>query len=246
MATYSQDFFTLHLQHSISSAEGVIPVVMEYVRPSSVIDIGCGIGTWLKVWKEKGVADFKGVDGSYVKVEQLLIPGENFETADLSKKFSLPRKFDLVSSLEVGEHIDASSSDAFVETLCGLGDLVLFSAAIPGQEGTHHINEQYPDYWAAIFEKKGFVAVDCLRQRIWDDSKISWWYRQNVVFFVRKETLSNYPALQREYERTQGSIMRLVHPDLLDIRTKQINNFRKNVANPLRAFAFSVKRIIQK
>ncbi|MEI9912656.1 MAG: hypothetical protein WDO71_25275 [Bacteroidota bacterium] len=144
----------------------------------------------------------------------------------------------------MGEHIDAKYANSYVETLCGLGDIVLFSAAIPGQEGTYHINEQYPNYWAAIFFSKGFVAIDCLRGNIWDNEKISWWYRQNVLFFVRKESLSKYEKLADEYKRTKGAVMSLVHPELLKMKDSRLSYFKKNLHNPLRTVFYYAKKVI--
>ena len=65
------------------------------------------------------------------------------------------RRFDLVNCLEVAEHLDASRADSFVDDLCALGDVVVFSAAIPGQGGTHHVNEQFQSYWQERFRRNG-------------------------------------------------------------------------------------------
>src|ERR1044072_6075262 len=104
--SYSEDFFSIHLKQSLASAEQIIPLVLNYVRPASVVDIGCGIGTWLSVWKKSNVK-ILGVDGDYVKKEQLMIDQSEFIPYDLSKKFDSPVKYDLVCSMEVGEHIAA-------------------------------------------------------------------------------------------------------------------------------------------
>jgi SAM-dependent methyltransferase len=240
--SYKEDFFALHQANSTSSANHVIPVILSYIQPDSVVDIGCGIGTWLAVWKQKGVTVL-GVDGDYVKKEQLLVSPEEFISHDLGHPFSAGKKFDLVTSLEVGEHIQPASARVFVDTLCNLGDVILFTAAIPGQGGTYHVNEQYPDYWASLFEVQGFVAIDCIRKQIWNNKNISWWYRQNILFFVKKEALSHYAALEKQYQ-PDSSVMQLVHPELLESKTKQLEYFKKNLHNPVRAAGYYLKKII--
>ena len=41
----------------------MVPLVLDLVQPKSVADIGCGIGTWLKICREHGVEEILGVDG---------------------------------------------------------------------------------------------------------------------------------------------------------------------------------------
>ncbi len=222
---YTDNFFEYHLQGAIDSAEGVIPVVKEYVVPASVIDIGCGIGAWLSVWGKNGAKDIRGVDGAYVDKEQLKIHKENFEECNLEKGYKSNRKYDLVSCLEVAEHLKGDFAELFVESQCALSDIVLFSAAIPGQEGTMHVNEQFPDYWATIFYKKGYVPVDCIRPRIWNNPKIQWWYRQNIMFFVKQDALSNYPKLKELALTDNQKVLSLVHPEMLKEKIQKISYY---------------------
>ena len=71
--------------------------------------------------------------------------------------------------LEVAEHIPPECADIFVESLTwGLAPVIMFSAAVPGQGGTLHLNEQWPAYWASKFAQHGYVLIDCLRPQLWD------------------------------------------------------------------------------
>jgi hypothetical protein len=228
------------------SAETIVPIVLGYVSPQSVIDIGCGTGTWLTAWKKQGIKDVLGVDGDYVKRDKLLVDQQEFIAHDLSTAFKPNRKYDIVTSLEVGEHIDPAHADTYVQTICDLSDVVLFSAAIPGQEGTFHINEQYPSYWASIFSKKGFVAIDCLREKIWDNNNVSWWYRQNILFFVREKALASYPALQQAHKAKGGNVPSLVHPELLKWKDDRLRYFQKNLHNPFRTVIYFGKKLVGK
>lgn len=213
---YNKDFYEDQQDGSLLSAREVWPVVFKYVRPASVIDIGCGVGTWLKALDEQHIADYLGVDGEYVRASELLIKPEKFVSHDLTRYFEAPRKFDLAISLEVGEHLPDASADQLVKTLTNAADAVLFSAALPGQTGTYHINEQWPEYWAAKFTAAGYTAIDCIRKEIWQNSRIPVWYRQNMILYVRSTLLEQpaFAALRSLADRTDPEFLTRIHPEL--------------------------------
>lgn len=194
--------------HNMIAPREVVPTIIDLVNPQSVLDVGCGTGTWLRAFEEAGVSDYMGVDGDYVDRAQLNIHSEKFIAKDLRTAWTLNRKFDLVISLEVAEHLPEESADLFVNTLVShTNETIIFSAAIPGQGGQHHINEQWPEYWQQKFMKHGFYFHDMIRPLIWDNDKIDWWYRQNV-FLVTK----------RRNDTTAS--MALVHPQQWNQRIK--------------------------
>ncbi|MCI5968659.1 hypothetical protein [Helicobacter sp.] len=96
------------------------------------------------------------------------------------------KPFTLAQSLEVAEHIDMLYAENFIDLLTSLSDIVLFSAAIPFQPGTHHINCQPPQYWADKFLARGYDCYDILRPKFWCDERIAWWYWQNSFLYVHK------------------------------------------------------------
>ena len=162
---------------------------------SSVLDVGCATGTWLKVWQGLGLADVKGIDGSYIDQTLLEIPARSFEARDLKKPFDLKRRFDLVQCLEVAEHLPSETSSELIGTLARHAErYVLFSAAPPGQGGEFHINEQSYEFWRRHFAAVGFKPYDFVRPQIVSDRNISFWYRYNVILYVRTETASALPA----------------------------------------------------
>ena len=112
----------------------------------------------------------------------------------------------------MAEHLAADYAEQLIASLVELSDVVLFSAAIPGQGGAHHVNEQWPGYWAARFGKHGYVPVDCLRRQLWANPDVDYWYAQNALIYVRRTRLEDYPALAREHELMGGSAHALVHP----------------------------------
>jgi SAM-dependent methyltransferase len=209
---YTKSFYEEHREGAKRSAEAIAPLVLELLHSRSVVDVGCGDGNWLAVFHELGVKEILGIDGDYVDKDLLQIPQEYFRTFDLTKPFDLGRVFDLAVSLEVAEHLPADCAPALVEGLTRLAPFVLFSAAIPSQGGENHVNEQWPDAWAALFQKHGYVPVDFIRKRVWENDAVEWWYAQNTLLFVRADQLELNKALKGEFERTDLNQLRLVHP----------------------------------
>lgn len=209
---YTPCFYEALRDGSKRSAEVIVPLVLEFLPVRSVVDVGCGDGSWLAVLRRLGVTDVLGIDGEYVASDLLQIPREFFQAFDLTKPFTLGRTFDLAVSLEVGEHLPADSAATFVESLIRLAPAVLFSAAIPFQGGSHHVNEQWPDKWVALFRRHNYSAVDCIRKRVWENDAVEWWYAQNTLLFVRAELLEKNALLKSESERTNTNQLRLVHP----------------------------------
>ena len=196
MYEYRADFYQYLASFAIRSAQRVVPQLAGMLPIRSVADFGCGHGAWLSVWQGAGVS-ITGVDGSYVDRRRLLIDPAYFHAADLAEPIDLGRRFDLVQSLEVAEHLPASRAQQFVDTLTAHGSCVLFSAAVPGQGGEHHVNEQPLDYWRAMFRQRGFVAIDCLRPLIFGDAEIEPWYRYNIVLYVAEDHLAHLPEMLR-------------------------------------------------
>ncbi|GHS93364.1 hypothetical protein FACS1894139_02900 [Planctomycetales bacterium] len=206
---YDEGFYSRHLAGSLSSAKTVLPLVVNLVKPQSVCDVGCGTGAWLKTCAEiAGIADENAVGFDFdVPVSQLLIKQQQYRNTDLKIPVVCERKFDLCISVEVAEHIPHKQSEIFVQSLVDLAPVILFSAAVPGQGGTEHINEQWPLYWEQIFRKKNYYGIDLLRSQIWDNNRIDWWYRQNIVLFVREDKLAELGL-----EKPQSFLLPLVHP----------------------------------
>ncbi len=213
MVIYDDKFYKdLGNTRAENTAREIVPIAIELVHPKSVLDVGCGIGLWLSVFSELGVEDIMGVDAKWLGKKLLSIPEERILLHDLTKPLNINRQFDLVVSLEVAEHLPEDSAEIFVNSLTSLGPVILFSAAIPFQGGTHHINEQWPNYWMELFRKKGFAVVDPIRKKIWQKQNIIRVYAQNTLMYVKQDMLEEYPLLKKEYEITSVSMISIVHP----------------------------------
>ena len=209
---YGSDFFSTHHPGAASSAAVIVPLLLELTGAISVVDVGCGIGTWLAEFAARGMTDSHGFDGAWVKPEQLVIPCERFTPAELGTSVPRQRTFDLAISLEVAEHLPETSADRFVESLTTLAPIVVFSAAIPMQGGTDHVNEQWPGYWAAKFAAHGFAAIDCIRERIWNAPGVEWWYAQNTILYASESAFARSAALRTLAAAQGGEPRALVHP----------------------------------
>jgi SAM-dependent methyltransferase len=196
------------------SAEVVVPLLVDLLRPASVVDVGCGVGSWLVAFEAAGVDDVLGVDGPHLDVELLKIARDKFVAADLNRGLDLTRRFDLALCLEAAGYVVAEQADPLVETLTRAAPAVVFSSAVPLQDDPRvQVNQQWPDYWAERFAARGFVAVDCLRPVIWADSRISWWFRQNMVLYVDRSKLGAYDKLRDRLEASAGPPLALIHPE---------------------------------
>ncbi len=211
---YDQAFFDSLLEGARGSARQVIPMLLEWLQPQSVIDVGCGLGAWLSVFRELGIQDYLGVDGDYVDRSHLQFPVEAFLAKDLTQPLRLDRQFDLAVSLEVAEHLPAESASILIESLTKLSDVVLFSAAVPFQGGTGHLNEQWTGYWVQLFQQYGYVAIDCLRHRLWPNEHVQPWYIQNSLLFVNFKRLEHYPYLPKPDLDTVHFPLEVVHPQI--------------------------------
>lgn len=211
---YTDRFFNSCTEGSLTSAREIVPYLRNLTECRSVVDVGCGLGTWLSVFQEQGVTDFHGFDGNYIDQSKLLIPRDHFTTADLTSPPTVARRFDLAICLEVAEHLPKSAEKTLLDFLTGLSDVVAFSASIPFQNGTGHVNEQWLEYWVASFESRGYRAVDCIRPHFWSHEQIEWWYIQNTVIYVKKAQLGRYPKINAVMNSTLRSPFSQVHPRL--------------------------------
>lgn len=219
--------------HTITSANVIVPYLLEYIEPKSVIDIGCGLGQWLQVFKNHGIAKIVGVDGSHVPKDLRKI--DNFIEFDLRhfnklRKILFPEnaiekeKFDLCINLEVAEHLPENIAQDFITFLTDLSNYILFSAAIPYQTGENHINEQPHKYWVELFKQKGYVCYDLFRRKFWNDDSVNWWYRQNMFLFVQQECRLKQMNIcaydENEY----------IHPKLFNMYVSMTKNVKQTIS----------------
>jgi len=231
---YDAAFFETLNEESERAARHVLPALFRMVRGvESLVDVGCGAGAWLAVARELGIRDSLGIDGA-PEGGKLLIPPETFRRVDLAQSLlegdAPPRRFDLALCVEVAEHLPEARAESFIAELTRLADVILFSAAIPGQGGTHHVNEQWPSYWERLFAAQGFAPFDALRPLFWEEREIPVWFRQNMILYANEagrarldfSGLTLWPA---------PPVRALVHPELWREAVEELEA-RRRVEDP--------------
>jgi putative flippase GtrA len=202
---YNNRFFDYIYESAQNSARALVGILEPALRPASVLDLGCGRGVWLAEWQRAGAADVLGVDGDYVDVSTLAVLRNAFLAADLTRPLPLARRFDLAQSLEVGEHLPENAAATLVDSLTRASDRVLFSAAVRGQGGEFHINEQPLAYWQALFAARGYTAFDCLRPRLAANRQVAPWYRYNAVLYINAAGRAGLPESILRHEVPAGA-----------------------------------------
>lgn len=192
--------------HTAEGPSAALRALFATARPASLIDVGCGTGTWLRAASELGITDYVGIDGVRLRNDQLLFPYERFVYQDLTAPWKIGRRFAAALCLEVAEHLDAVHAPSLIDSLVAHADTIYFSAACPGQLGQHHVNCQWPSFWQQLFNDRGYMCSDDARWLIWNDRTIEPWYRQNL--FVASRATDNSAGQERR-------IPAVIHPDLL-------------------------------
>jgi SAM-dependent methyltransferase len=185
---YSAEYFARTVEGP--AVESAIPIAESIVfdlAPASVVDVGCGTGALLEALRDRGCDvfgfEYSKVALAYCRQRNLAVTKFDLEKDTLSSA----RTFDVVVSMEVAEHLPASSADRYVDVLTRLAPAVVFTAAPPGQGGNDHVNEQPAAYWIAKFAERGFTLDDALSRRWrerWEKSgKVRDWYHRNLMVF---------------------------------------------------------------
>jgi hypothetical protein len=212
---YNSKFFSEIEIGSKDSAKVIVPLVLDKLKPKSVIEFGCGQGNWALEFLQNSSITYIGVDGGDISLQELSFDKSMFLSADLNKAF-FAGKYDLAVCLETAEHLLPASSRIFVETLTKSSDTILFSAALPGQGGTGHINEQWLSFWVELFAANGFFIDDTIRKEIWNLEKVKYWYRQNLVVFQKMNKPITFSPID------------IVHPETFQAALSQIAHLENN------------------
>ena len=204
MVGYNDVFYFEMAKFSSSSAKFIVPLLLENYKVNSVVDFGCGDGQFISEFLKNGLDEVVGIEGSWIRDVIDLSTAPWLKIADLSLIQEFNKKFDLAICLEVAEHLESEYASNLITTLTNASDLVFFSAAIPGQSGTNHVNLQYPDYWASLFWERGFVLVWDPRKILWANKNVAPWYQQNCLLFAKSDS--------GEAQKIEPALFR--HPDI--------------------------------
>jgi len=187
---YNKKFYDdiLAVDKETKSSEKLAKAIKLYLKPKSVIDVGCGIGIYLKPLDLSGISCF-GIEGSSIARKYSVFNKNRIIVADVTRKLNINKKYDLALCIEVAEHIPKKTSSILIGNLTSLSNIILFTSAPPGQGGTDHINEQKPQFWINLFNKKNFVFDKEKTEQIKNfliQKKCIWWIPANMMIFKKR------------------------------------------------------------
>ncbi len=185
MEFYDSEFYADMEISSLTSAKEIIPILISRYHPKSVVDVGCGSGAFSREFLQNGIEDVIGYEGEWMWKTPTLLPKDKYFYFDFTNEITPKKPYDLCLCLEVAEHLDYSVARTLISSLTALSQRVVFSAAIPHQGGNHHVNEQWPEFWAQLFAEKGYILSWDPRLSIWNNSRIAPCYRQNLLVFEK-------------------------------------------------------------
>src|SRR3989441_11554752 len=112
--------------HTLDGPRAALPKLFPSGLPGSILDVGCGTGTWLRAAIDSGISDVIGIDGVEIPRDRLLFPSDKFHCRDLGAPVDLGRRFAVTICLEVAEHLDPDSGGILIHTLSRHSDVILF------------------------------------------------------------------------------------------------------------------------
>lgn len=210
---YNEAFWEMNERHARAAAQPIVAGVHQWVETPTVVDVGCGQGIIAEEFRIHG-AEVVGIDNGWVPLDRMRLPLENFRQMDIeTEDFPITGRWALGMSLEVVEHLTPYGGDKVVKFLAENCRFVLFSAAMPGQGGYGHINEQWPSYWIEKFRVCGMEPDGRIRAHLWADQRVPCYYRQNLLLFYRlgslMETESGYFTLDVVHPQLYKDKMRI-------------------------------------
>jgi SAM-dependent methyltransferase len=182
---YDVEYFAGIAYGMAASADVLAESIVDAFRPAAVADVGCGPGLLLAALRDRGASGV-GFDHAEAALARCQAQGLDARPIDLIAADELPVRADVVISTEVAEHLPTTAAARFVGLLCRAAPVVVFTAAVPGQGGTEHLNEQPNEYWIDLFNRRGFRHRTDLTERWrreWAAAGVHPWYARNVMVF---------------------------------------------------------------
>jgi 2-polyprenyl-3-methyl-5-hydroxy-6-metoxy-1,4-benzoquinol methylase len=167
----------------------VADAIVRDLRPTSVLDAGCAMGFLVEALRERGVEAW-GIDVSEYAISQVHESVSEFCTVG-SLAEPLPRRYDLVVSIEVLEHIPPTEASAAIANLCAATDRLLLSTTPDDYGEITHLNVQPSEAWSAALAGESF-----LREVEHDVSYVTPWA---ALYTRRDESLAE---TVRRYDRS--------------------------------------------
>ena len=141
--------------HWLGFFDAIAERITTDLQPASVLDVGCAMGFLVEKLRERGIESY-GIDISEYAIGKVHPDFRSYCHLG-SITDPLPGKYDLISCIEVLEHLDPADADDAVKNLCEHSSRTLFSSTPFDYKESTHFNVQQPDYWAELFACHGFI-----------------------------------------------------------------------------------------
>ena len=249
---YSEAYFNNLNKATIDAARIILKDLNRIYKFKTLIDIGCGHGSWLLAASEiNSIKKITGVDGIYSKkLHQNFKTNSkiNFIYQDLEKKFLFKNKrkvdkYDLAISLETAEHLSPPRARGFVKDICSISDVVFFSAAVDGHGGQNHLNENTQSYWIKLFKDKKYDPFIFLnRKKYWfhESFKKCPYYISGSFLFIKKRTKTYSDLIS--YKVNENQVVDIIHPYILQWRKDENFGVKANVRRLIKSLTKFFKR----
>jgi len=149
----------------------------KYFRPSSVLDLGCGRGCYLRYW-EQLVDRCEGIELSSFAIDNRFCKTE-ICNADI-RKYSNFQMFDLITFIDVLEHLEYKELDNVLKIFSKEGNKFLFSIPFLGDpnlesDNTHIIKED-KNWWVNKLSEYFIIK----------DAPNDWLYHEQLLIGEKK------------------------------------------------------------
>lgn len=187
---FDKEYFSFVDKTTNASADAIAESILANLRPSSVIDVGCGTGVLLERFRQLGirVRGYERAEAALTFCQQRQLDVIPFNILE----DSVPEedRFDVAISMEVGHQLPKQHADRFVGLLCDLSDTVVFSSECPGGGDRYWRNEQHHSYWINKFVQRGYLLdqplTDAWRKN-WMQRNVAAWFCRNVMLLRRRQ-----------------------------------------------------------
>ncbi len=183
---YDEEYFRFVDRTTKQSADVIAGSVISDFKPLSVVDVGCGTGALLESLRTRGV-QVKGLEYAQSALELCWARQLDVMKFDVASD-ELPElgEADLVISMEVGNQLPESSADRYIDVLCKIAPLVVFSSEIPGGGDKLPRNERPHRYWIEKFNQRGYRFDEersAQWRKDWKEKGTAPWFSRNVMIF---------------------------------------------------------------
>jgi hypothetical protein len=194
---YSESFYSSVGSRASIAASIVMGSVKQWYSPSSIVDYGAGPG----VWSIEAAKVFPNASVLALDYEAATIFSEEFESKRPKNLITLELNFeeeksipvvnlDMAICVEVLEHLSEEAANRVFNSICSTAGIVIFSAAVPGQGGTGHINEKPKNYWVSRFVENDFLVFDTFAQNL-QHPQVPDYYRNNCFLAINSKFLTS-------------------------------------------------------